>query len=302
MAIQITEETLLQTPLELLATQVVEGFITGMHKSPFHGFSVEFAEHRLYNSGESTRHIDWKLFGRTEKLFVKRYEEETNLRCQIIIDGSASMYYPEQGLNKLRFSVYAAASLMHLLKKQRDASGLSIIHHEVEFHVSPKLQHAHHKLMMMKLEQMLQSKARPQKSNIVDAIHKLAERIHRRSLVILFTDMFESTADTNALFEALQHLKFNKHEVILFHIIDKETELEFNFQNRPYQFIDSETQEKIKLYPSQIKEQYLMELHAFQQQLKVKCAQYKIDLNVTPVTSDFSQVLTAFLVKRSKMY
>ena len=156
--------------------------------------------------------------------------------------------------------------------------------------------------MMMKLEQLLQSKVRPQKSNIVDAIHKLAERIHRRSMVILFTDMFESTADTNALFEALQHLKYNKHEVILFHIIDKETEMDFNFQNRPYQFIDSETGEKIKLFPSQIKEQYLTQLHAFQQQLKVKCAQYKIDLNVIPVTNDFSQVLTAFLVKRSKMY
>lgn len=298
----IKEESLLQTPLELLATQVVEGFITGMHKSPFHGFSVEFAEHRLYNSGESTRHIDWKLFGRTEKLFVKRYEEETNLRCQLIIDGSASMYYPEQGLNKLRFSVYAAASLMQLLKKQRDASGLSIIHDEVEFHVSPKLQQAHHKMMMMKLEQLLQSKLRPQKSNIVDAIHKLAERIHRRSMVVLFTDMFESTANTSELFEALQHLKFNKHEVILFHIIDKNTELEFNFQNRPYQFIDSETQEKIKLYPSQIKEQYVSQLHEFQQQLKIKCAQYKIDLNTIPVTNDFTQVLTAFLVKRSKMY
>src|ERR1043165_5921613 len=108
------------THLELIAKQVVEGFITGLHKSPFHGFSVEFAEHRLYNKGESTRHIDWKLFARTDKLFVKRYEEETNLRCQIIIDRSSSMYYPSEGLNKIRFSVFAAASLIQMLKKQRD--------------------------------------------------------------------------------------------------------------------------------------------------------------------------------------
>lgn len=298
----LSEDQLLQTPLELLATQVVEGFITGMHKSPFHGFSVEFAEHRLYNTGESTRHIDWKLFGRTDKLFVKRYEEETNLRCQIIIDNSGSMYYPENGLNKIRFSVYAAASIIHLLKKQRDASGLSIINNDISFHVQPKLQSAHQKLIMHELENLIQKPQRPQQSLIVDSLHKLAERIHRRSLVVLFSDMFDTAANSDKLFEALQHLKFNKHEVILFHVTDKQTEMEFDFQNRPYIFIDSETNERVKLFPSQIKEKYLSELNRFNHELKLKCAQFKIDLFEATVSNDFSQILTAFLVKRSRMY
>ncbi|MFN5024248.1 MAG: DUF58 domain-containing protein [Bacteroidota bacterium] len=299
---ELSEDLLLQTPLELLATQVVEGFITGMHKSPFHGFSVEFAEHRLYNTGESTRHIDWKLFGRTDKLFVKRYEEETNLRCQIIIDNSGSMYYPEKGLNKIRFSVYAAASIIHLLKKQRDASGLSIINNDIAFHVQPKLQSAHQKLMMHELEKLLKKPESPRQSLIVNALHKLAERIHRRSLVVLFSDMFDSAANMDKLFEALQHLKFNKHEVILFHVTDKRTEMEFDFQNRPYIFIDSETNEKVKLFPSQIKEKYQSELSRFNHELKLKCAQFKIDLFEASVSNDFNQLLTAFLVKRTKMY
>ncbi len=298
----LSEEQLLQTPLELLATQVVEGFITGMHKSPFHGFSVEFAEHRLYNTGESTRHIDWKLFARTDKLFVKRYEEETNLRCQIIIDNSGSMYYPENGLNKIRFCVYAAASLIQLLKKQRDAAGLSILNNDIQFHAQAKLQSAHQKLMIHELEKLLTKPVQPHKSNIVDALHKLAERIHRRSLVILFSDMFDSLADTDKLFEALQHMKFNKHEVILFHVTDKRTEVEFDFQNRPYVFIDSESGERIKLFPSQVKEEYLSRLQHFNKELKLKCAQFKIDLFEATVNNDFSQILTAFLVKRSKMY
>jgi uncharacterized protein (DUF58 family) len=298
----LSEEQLWQTPLELLATQVVEGFITGMHKSPFHGFSVEFAEHRLYNTGESTRHIDWKLFARTDKLFVKRYEEETNLRCQIIIDSSGSMYYPENGLNKIRFSTYAAASLIQLLKKQRDAAGLSILNNDIQFHAQAKLQSAHQKLMMHELENLLTRPAQVGNSNIVEALHKLAERIHRRSLVILFSDMFDSAADTDKLFEALQHLKFNKHEVILFHVTDKRTEVEFDFQNRPYVFIDSETGERIKLFPSQVKEEYQSRLQQFNQELKLKCAQFKIDLFEATVSNDFSQILTAFLVKRSKMY
>ena len=138
--------------LELIAKQVVEGFITGLHKSPFHGFSVEFAEHRLYNTGESTRHIDWKLYGRTDKLFVKRYEEETNLRCQLIIDASSSMYFPEieynsDKFNKIKFSVYAAAALMNLLKKQRDAVGLSIFSDKLTLHTSTKSSLVHHKIL-----------------------------------------------------------------------------------------------------------------------------------------------------------
>src|SRR5580693_7777036 len=143
------------TQLELIAKQVVEGFITGLHKSPFHGFSVEFAEHRIYNNGESTRHIDWKLFGKTERLYVKRYEEETNLRCQIVIDNSSSMYFPEKGLNKITFSVQCAAALTELLKRQRDAVGLTVFSESIELHTAAKSTTVHQKMLFGEMEKLL---------------------------------------------------------------------------------------------------------------------------------------------------
>jgi uncharacterized protein (DUF58 family) len=298
----IKEEQLLQTGnLEFLAKQVVEGFITGLHKSPFHGFSVEFAEHRLYNTGESTKHIDWKLYARTDKLFIKRYEEETNLRCQLIIDCSSSMFYPEDGLNKITFSAYAAASLIKMLKKQRDASGVSLIADEILFHSPCKSSSTHQKLLYSKLEGMLAQNTPNRKSNIAANLHQLAEIIHKRSLVIIFSDMLQNTGEDDELFSALQHLKYNKHEVILFHVEDKKTEVSFDFTNRPYLFIDSETGEKIKLFPNQIKEHYLKAVEAYKHTLKLKCAQYKIDLVEAEVSTDFSQILLPFLVKRSKL-
>jgi uncharacterized protein (DUF58 family) len=244
----ITQENLLQTGnLEFLAKQVVEGFITGLHKSPFHGFSVEFAEHRLYNSGEATKHIDWKLFARTDKLFVKRFEEETNLRCQLIIDCSSSMFYPAEGLNKIKFSLYAAASLMYMLKKQRDASGLSVIDETVNFHSQCKSSSTHQKLLFNKLDEILKSVPTDRKSNIAAGLHQIAEMIHKRSLVIIFSDMLQNMGNDSELFAALQHLKYNKHEVILFHVEDKKTEIDFDFKNRPYLFVDSETNERFKV-------------------------------------------------------
>ncbi len=298
----ITQENLLQTGnLEFLAKQVVEGFITGLHKSPFHGFSVEFAEHRLYNSGESTKHIDWKLFARTDKLFVKRYEEETNLRCQLIVDCSSSMFYPTDGLNKIRFSAYAAASLMYMLKKQRDASGLSLIDESILFHSQCKSSSMHQKLLYNKLEETLNNPNPERKSNLATNLHQLAEMIHKRSLVIIFSDMLQNAGADDELFAALQHLKYNKHEVILFHVEDKKTEVNFDFTNRPYLFVDSETGEKLKLFPNQVKDQYLKAIEEYRHTLKLKCAQYKIDLVEAEVSNDFSQVLLPFLVKRSKL-
>jgi uncharacterized protein (DUF58 family) len=298
----ITQENLLQTGnLEFLAKQVVEGFITGLHKSPFHGFSVEFAEHRLYNSGEATKHIDWKLFARTDKLFVKRFEEETNLRCQLIIDCSSSMFYPAEGLNKIKFSLYAAASLMYMLKKQRDASGLSVIDETVNFHSQCKSSSTHQKLLFNKLDEILKSVPTDRKSNIAAGLHQIAEMIHKRSLVIIFSDMLQNMGNDSELFAALQHLKYNKHEVILFHVEDKKTEIDFDFKNRPYLFVDSETNERLKLFPSQIKDQYIKSVTEYKHTLKLKCAQYKIDLIEAEVSTDFSQILLPFLVKRNKL-
>lgn len=298
---KLTAETLLQTNnLELLATQVVEGFITGLHKSPFHGFSVEFAEHRLYNTGESTRHIDWKLFARTDKLFVKRFEEETNLRCQLVIDTSASMYYPSDGLNKIRFSVFAAASLMNLLRRQRDANGLSLFDESVTYHSEAKVSLTHLRLLYGKLEEVLQRTQANAGSDISRSLHEIADRLHRRSLVMVFSDMF-NTGNADELFAALQHLKYNRHEVVLFHVNDYRTEVQFEFANRPYLFIDSETGEKMKLFPHQVKEQYQASLQEYKKELKLRCAQYKIDFVDAAVGADFNQVLLAFLIRRAKM-
>ncbi len=297
---QITEQDLLQTGnLEFLAKQVVEGFITGLHKSPFHGFSVEFAEHRQYNIGESIKHIDWKLFARTEKLYTKRFEEETNLRCHIIIDRSSSMYFPEEGFNKIRFSVYAAASLIYLMKKQRDAVALSVFSDEVEFVSQAKSSMVHAKMLFNKLEQILASQQKNVNSNISKALHQIAETIHQRSLVIVFSDFMQSGNDD--LHAALQHLKYNKHEVILFDVKDKNAELLFDFKNRPYQFIDSESGEKLKLHPNAVKDNYLKALEEYEAQLKLKCTQYHIELVKASLSNNFTQILLPFLMKRNKI-
>ncbi|MDI1353506.1 MAG: DUF58 domain-containing protein [bacterium] len=288
--------------LELLAKKVVEGFITGLHKSPFHGFSVEFAEHRLYNTGESTRHIDWKLFARTEKLFVKRFEEETNLRCQLVIDTSASMQFPvDQELNKLVFSVYSAAALCELLKRQRDAFGLTLFEQDITKHFPPKGSPLHQKMILAALEDVLAQKHERTSTSATAALNQIAEIIHQRSLVIIFSDMFESNSENEELFSALQHLKYKKHEVVLFHVVDKSKELEFEFDNKPYHFIDLETGDEVKLNPTQIKEHYKNSIHKFQEALEIKCGQYQIDYVEADIHKGFDTVLYTYLVKRQMM-
>ncbi len=292
--------------LELIAKQVVEGFITGLHKSPFHGFSVEFAEHRLYNTGESTKHIDWKLYGRTEKLFIKRYEEETNLRCQIIIDASSSMYFPEidfnaDKFNKVKFSVYAAAALMNLLKKQRDAVGLSVFSDKLDIHSPTKSSSVHHKYLINELESLINSPKKNTKTSSINALHTIAETVHKRSLMVIFSDMMENVADDEQLFAALQHLKYNKHEVILFHTYDKKLELDFEFENRPYQFIDLETGEEIKVHPNDVKKNYIENMQKRKNMLKLKCLQFGIEFVEADVNQGFNSILQSYLIKRAKM-
>jgi len=288
--------------LELIAKYVVEGFITGLHKSPFHGFSVEFAEHRLYNTGESTRHIDWKLFARTDKLFVKKYEEETNLRCQIILDNSSSMYFPDDKYNKLHFSIYAAASLINLLKKQRDAVGLTTFSEDIEDYYISKSSYSHIQLLYDQLQRNLENGAKNKKTATAKALHAIAENIHKRSLVVIFSDMFDNISEEKEFFSGLQHLKYKKHEVILFHVLDKQKELEFNFENRPYKFVDLETGAKIDIFPAEIKKDYISKITEFRNSLKLKCNQYHIDYVYADIREGFYKVLQSYLVKRSKLY
>lgn len=297
-------------PLELLARQVVEGFITGLHKSPFHGFSVEFAEHRLYNEGESVKNIDWKLYGRTDRLYVKRYEEETNLRCQIVIDGSSSMYYPlkdnptPENPDKMNFSVYSAAAIMHLLRRQRDAAGLSIFTDALELHTKAHSNLVHSKYLYSELEKLLNdtSRKRGKTTSAAQALHQIAENIHKRSLVIIFSDMMDNDNSNDQLFPALQHLKHNKHEVILFHVHDKKHEIDFAFDNKPYRFIDMESGEEVKVRPNEIREGYRDHMQAFKSELKMKCAQYHIDLVEADIAQGYHQVLLPYLLKRVRMH
>ena len=292
--------------LELLARQVVEGFITGMHKSPFHGFSVEFSEHKLYNKGESTRHIDWKLFAKTEKLYTKKYEEETNLRCHIIIDNSASMHYPvvkEQRLdqlNKIGFSAVAAASLMEVLKRQRDAVGLSIYADSYQYYAPEKGSDRHRKMLLQQLENLLTTTSNATTETYA-YLHEIAKKIHRRSLLFLFTDMFQSNTHQEELFEALRHLKYNKHEVILFHTFDSKTEFKFDFDNSPKKFVDIETGEEVNLFTENIQENYTKLVDSYFKELKNKCLQYKISYVPVDIQEGFHQVLARYFLSRQKM-
>ncbi len=296
------EETRQFGSLELLAKQLVEGFITGLHKSPYHGFSVEFAEHRLYNEGQSTRHIDWKVFARTDRLYTKQYEEETNLRCLIVLDCSSSMYYPKDSLAKVRFGIYAASALSYLLHKQRDAVGISLFSDSVEELTPVKSSSTHLNKIFTLLDNKLKSPpAQEKKTNVVKVLHEIAEKIHKRSLVIIFSDMFDGGESHEEIFKALQHLKHNKHEVLLFHVTDQETELNFSFAERPYEFVDLESGEKLKLHPSEIKEKFEEQLTKLHSELKLKCNQFKIDFISVDSKSDYNEVLQAYLIKRSKM-
>lgn len=289
--------------IPFLAKQVVEGFIVGMHKSPFHGFSVEFAEHREYNQGESTKNIDWKVYARTEKLYTKRYDEETNLRCQIVIDNSSSMYFPLESkmVNKINFSVLCAAGLIELFNKQRDAVGLSLFSEKLDLHTKAGSSRVHLNRLYSELENLQQAKELNKKTATLESLHAIAEQTPKRSLVIIFSDMMQTNAEEEVL-DALQHLKHKKHEVLLFHVVDKKHELDFDFENRPYEFVDLETGVKVKLHANQVKEAYREKMKNFETRLKTKCAQYKIDFIAADINKPFNQILTPYLLKRTKMY
>lgn len=289
------------TNIELLAKQMVEGFITGLHKSPYHGFSVEFAEHRLYNTGESTRHVDWKIFAKTDRLYTKRYEEETNLRCQIVIDQSSSMYYPEVNFGKMRFSVMAAAALTYLLHKQRDAVGLHTFSDQLELETQVKSSPSHIHKLFIQYSELLEKQKSTKRTNVASILHQLAEKVHRRSLVIIFSDMFDNEENEAEVLAALQHLKHKRHEVLLFHVTDHKTELDFDFEDRPYEFIDAETKEKVKLNPASIKKDFKKQMDAYHKELYLKCAKLKIDLIEADINQGFDQILKSYLIKRGKM-
>jgi len=290
--------------LELLARQVVEGFITGLHQSPFHGFSVEFAEHRLYNNGESVKNIDWKLFARTDKLFVKQFEEETNLRCYLLLDTSSSMNFPDKGINKLQFSVYAIASLMYLFKKQRDAFGLCLFSDKIDWVSQVKSTSKHLFYLYAELERAYNNPKANTSTDITGVLHHIAGQVHQRSMVIIFSDMLENSVSSEklqSLFAAIQHLKYNKHEVVIFNVNDKHKELDFDYDNRPHHFIDMESGEQVRVHPNKIRASYLASLQKHRHELELKCAQYHIDIIDAYIEDGYQNVLKSYLIKRNKM-
>ncbi len=290
--------------LELLAKQVVEGFITGLHQSPFHGFSVEFAEHRLYNNGESVKNIDWKLLARTDKLFVKQFEEETNLRCYMLLDTSSSMNYPDKRVNKLQFSIYAIASLSYLFKKQRDAFGLCLFSDKIDWLSAARSTSKHLFHLYAELEKVYNQPQINATTNITDVLHHIAEEVHQRSMIIIFSDMLEngqSEEKVKALFAAIQHLKYNKHEIIIFNVNDRQKERDFDFDNRPHHFVDIESGAELKVHPHKIREAYQANLNNYRQQLATKCAQYHIDLVDANIHDGYNHILKAYLIKRNSM-
>ena len=289
--------------LELLAQQIVEGFISGMHQSPFHGFSAEFAEHKLYNSGESTKHIDWKLFAKTDRLYTKCFDEETNMRCHLIIDNSSSMQYPKLTSDqffyesKIGFSVLASAVLMSLLKKQRDAVGLSVFSDKYDFYAPEKGSNRHHQMILNQLESLLQREQPTKSTDTIVYLHQIAEKMHRRSLIILFTDMFQAEHEEK-LFAALQHLKHNKHRVVLFHVTSPKTEVNFDFDNAPRKFIDLESGEEINIFADNVKKMYEEQVSQYFQKIANTCIQNRIRYVPVEVGADFEKIMTTYLVEK----
>jgi uncharacterized protein (DUF58 family) len=287
--------------LELLAKLVVDGFITGLHRSPYHGFSVEFAEHKPYNTGDSVRYVDWKLYSKTDKLFVKSYEEETNLRCYILVDCSSSMYYPLETYGKLSFSLLAAASISKILQKQRDAVSLTLFSDDIEYQTPCKSTNLHFKQILDTMNQFLSIPKKEKKTGLATSLEKIALASHKRSLIVMFSDMFENINNENLVFRGLQHLKHQKHEIIIFHVFEKTTEKDFAFNEHLIEFIDIETNERIKLSPYQFKKEYEQAFTNYLQCIKLKCQKFKIDFIEVDINAGFDRILREFLSKRSKI-
>lgn len=287
----------------LLAKTLVEGFIVGLHRSPFHGFSVEFAEHRPYNTGESTRHIDWKVYAKTDRLYTKRYDEETNLRAYLVLDVSASMYYPLPHFDKLTFSVMAAASLAYLLHKQRDAFALCTFDQQPVYSSELKSTATHLSQQLEQLQGLLQSERPPLSKGTAAAavLHELADKAGKRALFVVFSDMLEQTKQVDDVFSALQHLRHNRHEVLLFHVLDHRTEAYLDFPDQEQEFIDLESGTRLRLNPKEVRRQYRQQVQRYLRALKLRCGQYGIDFIEADVRMPFEQVLKSYLLKRNKM-
>ena len=286
------ETVALLNSMSLRARMIVEGYIIGHHRSPYHGFSVEFAEHRAYGSGDEIRYIDWKLYGKTDRLYVKRYEEETNLRSQLILDTSKSMQYTSSAITKLQYGNYLAAALSYLMINQQDAVGLAQFDDKLRSFIHPKSTPSHLNTILSKLDDKTVGKD----TQIELVLHKMADRIKKRGLIILISDLFDKPEN---IVSGLKHFRHNKQEVIVFHILDRK-ELEFDF-NRRTKFLDMETGEEITTEPWHIRSKYNNLVKDLQNYYQLECRQHRIDYVLLFTDQNLDIGLTEYLNKRKKM-
>ncbi len=280
--------------MELRARLIVEGFLVGMHRSPYHGFSVEFAEHRQYFPGDDISNIDWKVYGRSDRLYIKQYEEETNLKAYILVDASRSMGFKRDGaITKLEYAAYLAAGLIYLMMKQQDATGLAIYDETVRRFFEPHLTYSYMKLLLTELSGLQPDS----KTSTATALSSLAERIKRRGLIIVISDFLD---DTKSVITALKHFRHRKNEVIAFHILD-DAEINLDFPGDTL-FTDLETGERISTQVSALKTAYKKSMDGFIHDLKIKCFENDIDYALLSTSTPFDKALTAYLTRRKKIF
>jgi len=279
--------------IELKARLVVEGFITGLHRSPYHGFSVEFAEHRQYQPGDEVKHIDWKVFGRTDKYFIKQFEEETNLRCVIAVDKSASMKFASKGnISKFEYSIYLAAALSYMLIKQRDAVGVALYDSKLRTYLPPKSKPSY----IYEILKILDAAVPSGTTGCSAALDELAERINRRGLIVLISDFLE---DENSVINALKHFRHRNHEVVAFHLLDP-MDLNFDF-GMSANFVDMETGEELVTQPHQIQKTYKNSVNNFIKNIESACRNHNIEYQTILTSDSFDKALRVFLSKRTKL-
>ncbi len=279
--------------LEIKARLVVEGFIAGLHRSPYHGFSVEFAEHRQYMPGDPLKNIDWKVYSRTDRFFVKEFEEETNLKAYLLLDISGSMGYHSNGISKLEYSSYLCAALSYLMLQQRDSVGLVVFDQKIQKYIPPKSAATHLHVLLSQLDKIQAS----QTTNVSSALHEMAERIKRRGLIILISDLFDYP---EKIMSGLKHFRHRKHEVIVFHILDPR-ERDFSFPSEAI-FKDIETQEEILTSPWQIQKDYQSKLQEWIEKYRLESRESSIDYVLLDTSVPFDEALFAYLSKRQRLF
>ena len=280
--------------LELRARLVVEGFMVGLHKSPYHGFSVEFTQHRPYMQGDSLKDVDWKVYGKTEKYFIKQYEEETNLKSYILLDISRSMdFVSGESVSKLEYASTLAAALSYMMIKQQDAVGLTLYSNKIIQHLQPKAARPY----LQEILKTLSSAAPSETTNTAVCLNSVAEKIKRRGLVIVISDLFDNV---RSIISALKHFSYNKNEVIVFQILDP-IERSFAF-GRDAIFRDMETEEEMTTQPYQIQKAYKLAMEEFITSIKRECLNSNIDYNLIETTEPFDKALLSYIQKRSKLY